>query len=381
MLITGLSGNEIWCLAQKGIAPGGVVVGNSIYAQGLVRGLTTGLKTIAGGELEDITQLITEGRKAALDRMEVEARGQGADGLTGVVTEIKRISSLVEFLAVGSAVKKLGGVPGGFFSSACSGQDLYCQIDAGYRPIHFVLGNIAYALGIGGGIWAALKSMSGGEVDSISGMINNTRHKALERLEAEASRVGANCIVDIKTSILPFGPGVKEMVLVGTASHNPALGNPQRPYTSELTGEELWNLTQLGYQPMRLLMASSVCALGFGGGIKTFLSSFSRGEVDSMTKLIYQARENCVGRIRDEAEEIGADGVLDLKLFMHDMPGGMIEILAIGTAFKRNPDVANASPTLPAQAIIRDRSTFFSSDLDKPSMGHAQKPNGVSSES
>ncbi|MSR80493.1 MAG: heavy metal-binding domain-containing protein [Gemmataceae bacterium] len=374
MLITGLSGNEIWCLAKKDIAPGGVVVGNSVYSQGLIRGLTTGLKTMAGGELTDITQLITEGRHSALSRMEVEAKEQGADGLTGVVTEIKRINSLIEFLAVGSAIKRSGSNSnGGFFSSACSGQDLYCQIDAGYQPVHFVMGNIAYALGIGGGIWAAIKTMSGGEVDSISGMINNTRHKALERLEDEAKKAGANCIVDIKTSILPFGAGVKEMVLVGTASHNPHLGNPERPYTSELTGEELWNLTDLGYQPLRLLMASSVFALGIGGGIKTFFSSFSRGEVDSMTKLIYQARENCINRIRNEANEIGAAGVLDLKLFMHEMLGGMIEILAIGTAFKKNSDVANASPVLPPQAIIRDRSTFFSSDLDQPSMAQTLK--------
>ena len=374
MLITGLSGNEIWCLAKKDIAPGGVVVGNSVYSQGLVRGLTTGLKTMAGGELTDITHLLTAGRHSALSRMEVEAKEQGADGLTGVVTEIKRINSLIEFLAVGSAIKRSGSnAKGGFFSSACSGQDLYCQIDAGYQPVHFVMGNIAYALGIGGGIWAAIKTMSGGEVDSISGMINNTRHKALERLEDEAKKAGANCIVDIKTSILPFGAGVKEMVLVGTASHNPHLGNPERPYTSELTGEELWNLTDLGYQPLRLLMASSVFALGIGGGIKTFFSSFSRGEVDSMTKLIYQARENCINRIRNEANEIGAAGVLDLKLFMHEMLGGMIEILAIGTAFKKNSDVANASPVLPPQAIIRDRSTFFSSDLDQPSMAQTLK--------
>ncbi len=374
MLITGLSGNEIWCLAKKDIAPGGVVVGNSVYSQGLVRGLTTSLKTMAGGELTDITQLITEGRHAALLRMEVEAKEQGADGLTGVVTEIKRMNSLIEFLAVGSAVKKIDSNPNSrFFSSACTGQDLFCQMDAGYQPVHFVMGNIAYALGIGGGVWAALKTMSGGEVDSISGMINNTRHKALERLEDEAKKAGANCIVDIKTAILPFGPGVKEMVLVGTASHNPHLGNPDRPFTSELTGEELWNLTDLGYQPLRLLMASSVFALGIGGGIKTFFSSFSRGEVESMTKLIYQARENCVTRIRNEAEEIGASGVLDLKLFMHEMAGGMIEILAIGTAFQKNSDVANASPALPPQAIIRDRSTFFSSDLDQPSMAQSLK--------
>ncbi len=374
MLITGLSGNEIWCLAKKEIAPGGVVVGNSVYSQGLVRGLTTGLKTMAGGELTEITQLITEGRHAALLRMETEAREQGADGLTGVVTEIKRINSLIEFLAVGSAIKRSGSIPTDrFFSSACTGQDLYCQMDAGYQPLHFVMGNIAYALGIGGGIWAALKTMSGGEVDSISGMVNNTRHQALERLEEEAKKAGANCVVDIKTSILPFGPGVKEMVLVGTASHNPHLGNPERPYTSELTGEELWNLTDLGYQPLRLLMASSVFALGIGGGIKTFFSSFARGEVDSMTKLIYQARENCVNRIRKEADEIGAAGVLDLKLFMHEMMGGMIEILAIGTAFRKNQAVANASALLPPQAIIRDRSTFFSSDLDQPSLAQSLK--------
>ena len=32
--------------------------------------------------------------------------------------------------------------------------------------------------------------------------------------------------------------------MVGTASHHPALGNPTRPITSELTGEELWNLAK-----------------------------------------------------------------------------------------------------------------------------------------
>jgi uncharacterized protein YbjQ (UPF0145 family) len=91
MMITGLSGNEIWCLAQKDIAPGGLVVGNSVHSQGFVRGLTTGLKTFAGGELTDITNLIVEGRHTALKRMEDEARQQGADGLTGVATDVKRL--------------------------------------------------------------------------------------------------------------------------------------------------------------------------------------------------------------------------------------------------------------------------------------------------
>ena len=67
MIITGLSGNEIWCLAQKDIAPGGLVVGNSVHSQGFVRGLTTSLKTFAGGELT-APGIVTEQRLLDLER-------------------------------------------------------------------------------------------------------------------------------------------------------------------------------------------------------------------------------------------------------------------------------------------------------------------------
>jgi hypothetical protein len=41
MLMTGLSGNEIYCLAQLGYEPGNIVVGNSVHSLGLVRGITS----------------------------------------------------------------------------------------------------------------------------------------------------------------------------------------------------------------------------------------------------------------------------------------------------------------------------------------------------
>src|SRR5207248_7795872 len=133
---------------------------------------------------------------------------------------------------------------------------------------------------------------------------NHTRHLALERLEKEAQERGANAVIDINTRIMPFGPGVREMLMVGTASHNPALGQPEKPVTSELTGEELWNLTQMGYAPLRLLLGTSVYALGFAGGFTAFFRSFARGEIDEVTRLVYDARENCLDHIRLEAEEL-----------------------------------------------------------------------------
>src|SRR4029077_11864993 len=105
--------------------------------------------------------------------------------------------------------------------------------DAGYQPRHFVIGNVAYALGVGRGLTGALRMITKrGEVKEYSNLYNHTRHLALERLEHEAMERGCNAVVDINTRILPFGPGVREMLMVGTGSFNPALGNPKTPYTS-----------------------------------------------------------------------------------------------------------------------------------------------------
>lgn len=105
MMLTGLSGNEIYCLAKKGWAPGNIVVGNSVYSLGFLRSISSGLQTIAGGELGSITELISDGRHAAIKRMEEEAAHQSAHGLTGVSSELKQVGGLMEFLAIGSAVK------------------------------------------------------------------------------------------------------------------------------------------------------------------------------------------------------------------------------------------------------------------------------------
>ena len=53
-IITGLSGNEIYCLKKKGLTPGNLVVGNSVYSLGLLRSVGSGLKILAGGEIKQV---------------------------------------------------------------------------------------------------------------------------------------------------------------------------------------------------------------------------------------------------------------------------------------------------------------------------------------
>ncbi len=80
MIMSGLSGNELYCLAQKGWTPGNIVVGNSVYSLGVVRSFTSSLRTLAGGEVGSITSLINDGRHAAISRLEQEAHREGMHG-------------------------------------------------------------------------------------------------------------------------------------------------------------------------------------------------------------------------------------------------------------------------------------------------------------
>jgi uncharacterized protein YbjQ (UPF0145 family) len=360
-VMTGLSGNEIYCLQLKGLTPGELVVGNSVYSLGLVGGIASGLKAAFGGEVTQITSVIHEGRQNSLARMIDEARQRGGVGITGVTSELRHFQGSVEFLSVASCVHGAGErAENVLFSTSGDGQELYCQLDAGYVPIRFVFGNVAYSIGIGGGVLGGLKSLGRGEIKEFSDIFNATRHLALQRIATEARQVGANAVVGIETRIMPF-QGVHEMLMLGTASRNSAL--PARasgePVTSDLTCQEMWNLTNMGYMPVKLVLGTAVYSLGLLGGLKAMFKSLVRGEISDLTSLIYDAREHALGLIADEAKAIGADDVVGIRTHIHEL-GTLIEFMAIGTAVKRVPGLATATPTLPPQAIIQDKDTWIS---------------------
>lgn len=360
--MTGLSGNEIYCLHLKGMKPGNLVIGNSVYSMGLLGSIGAGFSNIMGGEVTQITQVIHEGRLQSYQRLEKEAQSHGGLGITGVTSELRHFHGNIEFLSVGSTVHSETG-PGVAnerlaFTTAHDAEELYCQLDAEYRPLKFVFGNVAYSVGVPGGVLGSLKSLARGEVREFSNVFNLTRHLALQRVVSEAANAGANAIVGIQTTVLPF-QGVHEMMMMGTAAHNPALPAGQPPVTSDLTCQEMWNLANLGYAPIKLVLGTAVYSLGVMGGVVAALKSFARGEISELTSLIYDAREHAIGLIRDEAAALGADDVVGIKTHVHDL-GKLLEFMAIGTAVKKIPGIKTQSPSLPPQAIIVDKDTWIS---------------------
>lgn len=361
MQICSLSGNEIFCLRQKGYFPGDIVVGNSVRSLGLVGSVGSSLRTLAGGEVENITTLISEGRHAAMTRLVEEAHRHSANGVTGVTTELSSLAGYTEFLSQGTSVTSAhAGQP--FFTSSASGTELYCHLEAGYSPVSFVMGNVAYALGLGRGISGGLRTLAKGEVHEYSEMYNRIRHLALFRMRREAAAVGANAVVDVRIDVRPFGAGVVELLMTGTASHHPSfpqtVNDPTRVVTSELTGAEIFSLAQLGYAPVQLVMATSVYSLGIVGGIGALFSSLARGELSELTHLVYGARENCLALLRQEAHELGAERVMGNRLQIRELAPGLIEVVAVGTAVRQLEGIATYSPTLPFQAIVRDEDSL-----------------------
>ncbi len=361
---SGLSGNEMYCASLLGYLPGNLLVGNSVFSIGVIGSFRSSIRTVVGGEIKQYTEMIAEGRRLSLERFDQELKNNSGSGASGVTSDLIFHPGNVEFLTVGSTIHRADKVEEADFTTSADAQELFCQWDAGYKPISFVFGNVAYSIGVGKGILGSFKKLAKGEVTQFSGIFNTTRNLALQRIIEEAKARNANSVVGIRTSILPIGgSGVQEMVMIGTASNNDELNEIAASVggvtTSDLTAEETWNIAKLGYTPIKLVLGTSVYSLGLAGGIKAAFRNLVKGEIKELTELIYGAREQSLRKVQLQAEEIGADDVLGIRTYVYNLGNGVIEFLAIGTAVKKVTGIATKSTQLPPQAIIRDKNTFI----------------------
>jgi uncharacterized protein YbjQ (UPF0145 family) len=83
----------------------GLVQGNTIRAKHLGRDIGAGLKNLVGGELRAYTELMTEARREALERMLEQARQLNANAVLNVrFTTTNVASGAAELYAYGTAV-------------------------------------------------------------------------------------------------------------------------------------------------------------------------------------------------------------------------------------------------------------------------------------
>ncbi len=84
----------------------GIVQGNVVRAKHMGRDIAAGLKNLVGGELKGYTELLTESRRTAIQRMLDQAKELGADAIINVRFSTSAITQgAAELYVYGTAVK------------------------------------------------------------------------------------------------------------------------------------------------------------------------------------------------------------------------------------------------------------------------------------
>ena len=91
---------------------------------------------------------------------------------------------------------------------------------AGHRikkTLGLVRGNTIRARHIGRDITAVLKNMIGGEIEEYTKMMAESREQATDRMIADAKRLGANAVLDVRYSTSYLMGSAAEILVVGNA--------------------------------------------------------------------------------------------------------------------------------------------------------------------
>lgn len=84
----------------------GLVRGNTIHAKHLGKDILAALRTLVGGEIKEYTQMMTEAREVAINRMIEQASSMGANGIVNVRFSTSSVmQGAAELLVYGTAVR------------------------------------------------------------------------------------------------------------------------------------------------------------------------------------------------------------------------------------------------------------------------------------
>ncbi len=112
-------------------------------------------------------------------------------------------------------------------------------------------------------------------------------------------------------------------------------------FTSDLSVNEFLLVKQAGFDPLGLVIGSSIYHIGYQQ------SSWKQSmEMDVLSQAMYEARELAMTRMEEEAEQLGADGVVGVRLDIGRYEWGehLAEFIAIGTAVRHHEGVLHRAP-------------------------------------
>ncbi len=158
-------------------------------------------------------------------------------------------------------LKLQSSVSNKFFTSDLSSNEYLLASETGFEPIGVVMGTCFYKVGFYGYFRGYQKHT--GELEALTQAQLAARELAVQRMQEEAAMLGACGIIGVRLqqSRQHWGIGTVEFTAIGTAIRLPlrslsASFNASKPFTSDLSGQEFWQLYQAGYLPKGLVFGA-----------------------------------------------------------------------------------------------------------------------------
>jgi uncharacterized protein YbjQ (UPF0145 family) len=102
-------------------------------------------------------------------------------------------------------------------------------------------------------------------------------------------------------------------------------------FTSDLSVNEFLLVKESGFEPLGLVLGSSIYHIGYQQAMWN-----QSQEMGVLTQAMYHARELAMTRMEEEADQLGADGVVGVRLDIgrYEWGADLAEFIAVGTAVK-----------------------------------------------
>jgi uncharacterized protein YbjQ (UPF0145 family) len=234
------------------------------------------------------------------------------------------------------AMMQQGGKQSHLFTSDLSVNEFLLVKEAGFDPVGLVVGCSMYHIGFQ---WAGINQNM--EMTVLSQAMYHARELAMTRMQEEAEALGADGIVGVRLSAkhMSWEPNMAEFVAIGTAVRardrsQSYRTNTNKPFTSDLSGQDFWTLLRAGYRPLGLVMGNCVYHVAFQSLGQWFRNVGKNVEMTNFTQALYDARELAMERMQIEASRLDAEGIIGANIHenQYSWSSHVIEFFAIGTA-------------------------------------------------
>ena len=238
----------------------------------------------------------------------------------------------------------------GLFTSDLSVNEFLLVREAGFDPLGLVMGSSIYHIG-----FQFSNFFKNQEMEVLTQAMYHARELAMTRMEEEADLLGADGIVGVRLTVnrYAWGEHLAEFMAIGTAikhrsgEHYRTVDN--RPFTSDLNGQDFWTLLRAGYRPVSLVMGTCVYHVAHQGMMQSLGQMGRNVEMPNYTQALYDARELSLSRMQAEAETAQAEGIVgaQVKESSHGWGSHVVEYFAVGTAISAiSDDHSIPTPTL-----------------------------------